>query len=94
MLHFDEGIKKGLSDGEVLGNIIGNVDLITHGLGVGIELGSFDRFFGGSNDEQLEGLLLGDSLVSTDCKVIGSNEGIKLVSTDGNLLGTILGYVV
>ena len=47
----DEGIKKGLSDGEVLGNIIGNVDLITHGLGVGIELGSFDRFFGGSNDE-------------------------------------------
>ena len=51
MFGSDEGIKKGLSDGEVLGNIIGNVDLITHGLGVGIELGSFDRFFGGSNDE-------------------------------------------
>ena len=29
----------------------------------------------------------------TDGKVYGSNEGIKLVSTDGKVLGTILGNV-
>ena len=38
-------------------------------------------------------MLLGDSLWSTDGKVIASYEGIKLVSTDGNRLGAILGNV-
>ena len=34
--------------------------------------------------------MLEDSLVSTDDKVVGSDEGIKLVLSDGNVIGTIL----
>ena len=42
----DEGIKLELYDGKVLGNIIGKVDVITLGLDVRTDMGSFD----GSND--------------------------------------------
>ena len=45
------------------------------------------------NDVKLEGLLIGGSLGSTDVKMIGSDEGIKLVLSGGKLLGTILGNV-
>ena len=34
-----------------------------------------------------------DSLGSTDGKVFGSEEGIKLVSIDGKVLGNILGNI-
>ena len=49
-----------------------------------------DRYFDGSNDGKLEGLLLGDSLGSTHSKVLGSNEVIKLGSIYGKVLGAIL----
>ena len=44
----------------------------------------------GSNYINLEGLFLGDSLVSTDGKVLVYDEGIKLGSTGGKVLGTII----
>ena len=53
-------------------------------------MGSLEVSFDGSNDGKLEGLLLGDSLGSTDGKVLVSDEGIKLVFSGGKLLGTIL----
>ena len=62
----------------MLGTILGNVDGITPGLDAGTEFGSFNGSFDGSNVKNLEGLLLGGSLVSTDGEVIGSDEGIKL----------------
>ena len=83
MLGSDEGIKLGLSDGEVLGTILGNVDGITLGIGVGTELAPLDGSFGGSNDDNLEGLLLENLLVYTGGKVIGSDEGMKLGLFDG-----------
>ena len=49
------------------------------------ELGYLDKYVGGCNDSNLEGLFLGYSLGSTDGKVLGSYEGIKLGYTDGKL---------
>ena len=37
--------------------------------------------------------MIGGSCGSTDDKVIGSDEGTKLVSADGKVLGTIIGNV-
>ena len=54
------------------------------------DLGSLDESFVGSSYEKLRSLLLEDSLVSTDDKVVGSDEGIKLVLSYGNVIGTIL----
>ena len=34
--------------------------------------------------------MLGDSLISTDGKVLGSDEGIKIIYTDGKVLSTTL----
>ena len=48
-----------------------------------------DRF-GGSNDDKFVGLLLRGSLVPTYGKVLGYDEVIKLVSTDGKVIGNIL----
>ena len=42
----------------MIGTILVYVDGITLGLDVGTELGSLDGSFGGSNDRNLEGLLL------------------------------------
>ena len=42
-------------------------------------------------DGKLEGLLIVDSLGSTDGKMLRSDVDIKLGSTDGKLIGTILG---
>ena len=42
MIGSDKGIKLGLSDGKVIGTIIGNVDVITLGIDVGTDLGSVD----------------------------------------------------
>ena len=52
--------------------------------------GSFDGSNNGSNDVNIEVLLLGDSLESTDDKVLGSDEGINLILSDGKVIGTIL----
>ena len=54
------------------------------------ELGYLYGSFDGSNDGKLVGLLIIRSLVSTYGKVIGSNEGIKLVSTGVKVIGNIL----
>ena len=37
--------------------------------------------------------MLGNSLISDDGKVLGSDEGINMEDTDGKLLGTIIGNV-
>ena len=48
-----EGIKMGLSYGKFIGTILRNVYVITLGVDVGIELGSLDESFGGSNDGKI-----------------------------------------
>ena len=99
MIGSDEGIKLGLSDGKLFVTILRNIYGIILGLDVGRELRSLDESFDGSNDGKLEGILIGGSLVSTDIKVLGSDEGIKLglsyhivfVTILGNVDGIILG---
>ena len=61
MLGSDEGIKMGFFDGEVLVNIIGNVDGITLGIDVRTDLVSLDEYFDGCKGGNIEGLFLGDS---------------------------------
>ena len=75
----------------MLGTIIGNIYGITLGMDVGTELISLDGSFDVFNDGKLEGLLLGGSLGYTGSKFLGSDECIKLISTDGKVVGTILG---
>ena len=53
MLGSDEGIKMGFFDGEVLVNIIGNVDGITLGIDVRTDLVSLDEYFDGCNGGNL-----------------------------------------
>ena len=89
----DEGIKLELSYIKFIGTILVNVVGITLGIDGRTDLVSSGVSFDDFNDGKLEGLLLGVSLVSTDCKVIGSDEVVKLVSTDGKVLRTILGNV-
>ena len=72
-------------------SIYGDVDGIFIGLDFGTELGSLDEYFDGFTDGELEVLLLGDSMVSTDGEVIGPDKGIDLLSTYDEVLGTILG---
>ena len=93
VLGYDEGIIMRSTDGKLLVTILENVDGITFDIDFGKELGSIDRPIYGSNDGKLEIFLLGDSLVPTDGKVLCPDEGIKLGSTDGEVLGTILGDV-
>ena len=57
----------------MVGNILVNLDGITLGIAVGIELGCLDVFIDGSNDGNLEDLFLGGSLVSTDGKLLCSD---------------------
>ena len=86
----DEGIKLVIFDGEVIGTIIVNVDGITLGLDVGIELVSLDVSFDGCNDGNIEGLFPEESLVFTDGKVLGFCEGIKVILFDGKLIGNFI----
>ena len=62
MLGSYEVIKLGLSNGNVIGTLLGNVDGITIALDVVTEMGYLDGPFDGSNYGKLEGLLLGDSM--------------------------------
>ena len=82
-----------LFDGKVLGTILRNVYIITLGIDIGTYLGSLDGSYDGSNDNQAEDLLLGDSLISTDGKVLGSYELIKLGLSYGGVIFTILGNI-
>ena len=91
VLGSNEGIKLVSTDGKVFGNIFGNLDGITIGIDVGTELGSLDGTSDSFNYEKLEILLLGDRKRSTYCKVLVSDDGINLVSTEGKVLGTLLG---
>ena len=62
-------------------------------LDVGTDLDSCDKPFDDYNDNKIEYFLLGDSLVSTDGKVVGSDDGIILGSTYDKVLLTVLGDV-
>ena len=53
VIWFDEGIKVGYTDCELIGTILGNIDGITLGINVGIEMGSLDRSFDSSNDGKI-----------------------------------------
>ena len=66
------------------------VDGITIGVDFGTDMGYLDGYVDGYNDGKLGVLLIGGSLVYTDGKVLGSDEGIKLGISYGKLLGTIL----
>ena len=90
MLVSDKVTKLGSTDDKVLDTIIGNAYGITLGIDVERELGSLDGSFYCYNGSKPEGLFLRDSLGSTDGKVIVSDEGIKLVTTDSKVLGTLL----
>ena len=74
MLGSDKGIKLVSNDGKVFGNILGNVNIITLGLDIGTKLDCLDGSFDDSNEGNIAGLLLGESLVSTDVKVFGYDE--------------------
>ena len=86
----DEGIKLGSTDGKLIVTIHENTYRSIIELNVGKCISSLDISFDCSNDANIEGLFLGDSLKSTDGKVLGSDEGIKLRSTYGKVFGTIL----
>ena len=85
-------IKLGHFDCEVFGTILVNVDGITVGHDVGTELVSLDWYFDVSIDGKLEGLLLGNSLVYTDGKVLGSDEGVWFFFSFMNLLSPLSGF--
>ena len=70
----------------MLDNKLGNVDGITFGIDGETQIDSLYGSFDGSIDVKAEELFLGDSLGSTDNKVLGSDEGIKLGSSGGKLL--------
>ena len=86
----DEFIKRGSNDGKVLGTILVNIYGIRFGLDVGTYLVSSYGSFDGSNDSMLEGLLIWNSLGSTDGIVLRHDEHIKLVLSYGKMLVTIL----
>ena len=67
-------MKASNSDGKLLCTIPGSVYVITLVIDFGTELGSLDEYFDGSNNGTFKGLLIGDSLVYTNGKVIGSDK--------------------
>ena len=90
---YDKRIKLRSLDGRFLGNILGNVYIITLGLVVGTNMVYLDGSFDGSDDGKLEVLFKIYSLGFTDNKIPGYNEGIKLGLSYGKLLANILGKV-
>ena len=90
MIGSDEGITMVFTDAKVIRTMLGNVDGIKLGIDVGKELVSLDGFLDGSNDVNIEGLLLGDSLGSTYGNVFGSDKGITLGCNYVKVIGTIL----
>ena len=92
VLGSNEGIKLGSTDGKVLGTIIANVDVITLGLDVRTKMGSLDGSFDCYNYGKLEGLFLVGSWVSTDDKVLGSDEGVWLSFSFARSLTSLVGF--
>ena len=72
MFGSDESIRLELFYSKVVGTILLNLDGITLGIDVVTDMGSLDVSFDGYNYGNLEGLYLGDSLVCTYGKVLGS----------------------
>ena len=89
----DEVIQLGLYGIKVIVAILLNIDRITLGRDIGTDMGYLDGYFYLSKYGKLEVLLIVDPLVYTDSKVLVYDEGIKLVYTDGEVIGTILGDV-
>ena len=89
MLGSYEVIKQVLFVGNVI-VIIGNVYEIILGLDFVTDLGPLYGFFDDYNAVHLEALLLEDSMIYTNGKVFGFDEGNKFVSAIGQVLGTIL----
>ena len=87
VLGSDKDIKLGYIYGKMLGNILGDVYEITLGIDIRTELGTFDGSFDGSNDGELKSLSLVNSLRSTDGKVLGYDEDIKMWLTGSKVLG-------
>ena len=85
-----EDTKPGLYYGKVIETILGNSDEIILALNVELELGFLDESFDGFYDGKLYRVLLGDSLVSTDDKGLGSKLGVKMGLSDIKVLITIL----
>ena len=79
LLGSDEGLKLGSTDVKVLCTILGDKNGIMILVDVGTDLGSIEGLYYGSNDVNIEGLLIGGTLRSTHGKVLDSDEGIKLV---------------
>ena len=90
VIGFDKDMNLGFYDGKVLDTILVNVYGITLGLDVGTELVSLDGSFDGFSYGILDGLFLADALGYTDGKVNVSDADIKLVYTDGKIIGSIL----
>ena len=61
-------------DGEVIDNVLGDSHGITLGLDVGTYMCSLDGPFDGSNDVNFEGIFLGDSLWYNDATMTDSDE--------------------
>ena len=93
MIGSDEVINTGYTYGKVIDNMLVNVDEITLGLAVGSQLGFLDGPLEVSNDGKCEGLLIGDSLVSTDSKGINYDEGIKRLISHIKVVCIIFGDV-
>ena len=79
----------GISLGWSLGSLLGMWEVFLLGILITV-LGSLDGSLDGYNDVNLEVLLLGCSLGSSDCKLLVSGECIKLGSNYGKLIGNIL----
>ena len=93
MLGSDEGVKLVLSGVGFIGTILGNVDGITLGINIGTYMVSLDLSFDGSNDGKLERLFLGDTVRSTDGKVLDPDKDVNQGLSDGKVFGTIIGNV-
>ena len=70
MIVSDEGIKLGYTGGKVIGNILVNVDGITLRFDVVKKLISLYGSFDYSNDDNLDSIILRDTLGSTDGKFL------------------------
>ena len=88
-----EGMKSGYIYGKVIGTILGDLHVMMIGIDVVTELGPLDGSFDFINHVNLEGLFLGGSLWSTDDKLLGSDEGIKLGLSYCDVIGIILGNI-
>ena len=74
----------------MLGTILLDEDLIILGLNVVTDLGSLEGSFDGAYDVNLDKVLFEGLLGYTSGKLLGSDEGIKLVASGGEVVGTLM----